>query len=112
VATATAGGTAASCTGSVSFLLSSGALIGTATTYTLASNQLKSVSLAFSSVSASAARVEIRPVVTQMGTIPSEAPCQLLVSIETYDTTTGVTHVYLNTTSGASSLPVVAGRAQ
>jgi hypothetical protein len=106
VAAASSSGTAASCTGSISFLSSTGTLIGTATTYTLGTNQLKSVSLPFSTASASAGRIEIRPVVTQTGTTPSDVPCQLLISIETYDSTTGVTHLYLSTTQPASGEPI------
>jgi hypothetical protein len=109
VAPASGGGTAASCTGSISFLNASGAVIGTATSYTLGTNQLKSVSLPFASVSASAGRVEIRPVVTQTGTAPSNVPCQLLISIETYDTTTGVTHAYITTTVPAPQVAVERG---
>jgi hypothetical protein len=95
VAAESSGGTAASCTGSIEFLNSSGTVIGTATTYTLGTNQLKSVSVPFSSVGASG-RAEIRGVITQTGTAPSDVPCELLVSLETYDTASGVTHVYVS----------------
>jgi hypothetical protein len=96
IAEASSSGTAASCTGSISFLNSSGTVIGTATTYTLGTNQLKSVSLPYSSAGASG-RAEIRGVVTQTITTGSDVPCELLVSLETYDTTSGVTHIYLTT---------------
>ena len=102
VAAASASGTAASCTGSLSFLSNTGTAIGSATTYTLATNQIKSATLPFSSVSASSGRTEIRPVVTQTGSVPSDVPCQLQVSIETYDSTSGVTHLYISTTMAAA----------
>ena len=90
----TSSGTAASCTGSISFLNSAGTVIGTATTYTLGTNQLKSVSVPYSSTGASG-RTEVRGVVTQTVTSGADVPCQLLLSLETYDTSTGVTHVYV-----------------
>ena len=86
-------GTAASCTGSISFVNGSGTTIGSATSYTLTSNELKSVSLPYSEVTGASGRTEVRGVITQTGT--SGVPCQLLISLETFDTTTGVTHVYL-----------------
>ena len=104
VAAASSSGTAASCTGSISFLNSSGTVIGTATTYTLGTNQLKSVSVAYSAVG-EAGRAEIRGVVTQTGATPSDVPCELLVSLETYDTTTGVTHVYLSSGTAGYGAP-------
>jgi len=104
VAEASSSGTAASCTGSISFLNSSGTAIGSATAYTLGTNQLKSVSLPYSSVGASG-RTEIRGVVTQTGTTPSDVPCQLLVSLETYDTSTGVTHIYVSGGGGGYGAP-------
>lgn len=94
IAAASSSGTAASCTGSISFLNSSGTVIGTATTYTLATNQSKSVSVPYSSAGATG-RTEIRGVLTQTITEGSGVPCELLVSLETFDTSTGVTHVYL-----------------
>jgi hypothetical protein len=103
VAAASSSGTAASCTGSISFLNSGGTVIGTATTYTLGTNQITSVSLPFSKVSASAGRVEVRGVITR--TAGSNVPCELLISLETYDTTTGVTHVYISGGAGGYASP-------
>jgi hypothetical protein len=108
VAAESSGGTAASCTGSISFLNSSGAVIGTATPYTLGTNQLKSVSVAYAAVGESG-RAEIRGVVTQTGTRPSDVPCELLVSLETYDSTTLVTHVYLNAGTSSTATPLGGG---
>src|SRR5258706_11123090 len=45
IAAASSTGTAASCTGSVSFVNSSGATIGTATSFTVGTGQIASVSL-------------------------------------------------------------------
>jgi hypothetical protein len=104
VAEASSSGTAASCTGSISFLNSGGTVIGTATTYTLGTNQLKSVSLPYSSVGATG-RTEIRAVITQTVTTGSDVPCDLLISLETFDTTSGVTHVYVSRGSGGYGPP-------
>jgi len=88
-------GNAASCTGSVSFLNSSGTAIGSATTFTVTSGQIASVKLAYSSTAASG-RTVVRAVVTQtFATGSSAAPCELATSLETYDSSTGVTHAYI-----------------
>jgi len=94
-AEASSSGTAASCTGSISFLNSSGTVIGSAATYTLGTNQMKSVSLPYAS-SGATGRTEIRAVVTQTVTAGSDAPCRLLISLETYDSSTGVTHIHVS----------------
>ena len=93
-AEASSSGMAASCTGTISFLNNSGTVIGTAASFTLGTNQLKSVSIPYASAGASG-RTEIRGVVTQTFTQGSDVPCELLVSLETYDTSTGVTHVHV-----------------
>jgi hypothetical protein len=86
-------GTAASCTGTISFLNSSGTAIGTATSFTVTSGKTFSLSMPYSNTGASGSRTEIRGVISV--TVTSGAPCTLSSSFETYDTTSGVTHIYL-----------------
>ena len=100
-ATTVSGGTAASCTGSISFLNASGTTIGSATTFTVGSGQISSVTLPFSKAGASSTRTEIRGVVSLTVTTGSgAAPCALATSLETYDSSTGATHVYLASPDG------------
>jgi hypothetical protein len=88
-------GTAASCTGSVSFLSAAGTVIGSASPFTATSGQIASVKLPYATTAASG-RTVVRAVVTQTFTTGSSAaPCALATSLETYDTTTGVTHAYV-----------------
>ena len=95
-ASASSSGTAASCAGSISFVNSSGTAIGTATSFTVGSGQISSVALPFNKVGASGVRTEIRSVVSlTIATGTGAAPCNLVTSLETYDTATGVTHLYL-----------------
>jgi hypothetical protein len=108
LATASSGGTAASCTGSVSFVNSSGATIGTATSYTITSGQTSSVSLAFTSAGISGSRGEIRVVVAATRT--SGVPCDLQVSLQTFDTSSGATHLYTATSLGEISGGLIRGR--
>ncbi len=96
VASASSSGTAASCTGTISFLNASGTAIGTATTFTIASGVISSVSLPFAKVGVTGTRTEIRGVITHTVTLNSGVPCSLEATLETYDTSTGVTHVYLS----------------
>jgi hypothetical protein len=94
-ATASSSGRAASCTGAIGFVNSSGTAIGSATSFTVTSGQTFSASLPFNKVAASGTRAEIRGVVTVTESTGSgAAPCQLTTSLETFDTATGVTHVY------------------
>ena len=102
LASNTTSGTAASCTGTVAFLNSTGTTIGTATPFTLAADAATSVTLAFSSAGLASPRGLIRTVLTTTNT--SNVPCSLSFSLNTYDTSTGVTHVFL-TGSGIQSGP-------
>jgi hypothetical protein len=95
LASNTSTGTAASCAGSISFLNASGAAIGSATSFTVTSGQTFSASLPFAKTAASS-RTTIRGVVTLTeSTTTTNPPCDLQVSMETFDTSTGVTHAYL-----------------
>ena len=99
LAAASSSGTAASCTGTVSFVSATGAAIGTATSFSLSSGQTSSVSLPFSKVGGSG-RTEIRGVISLTETVGSGVPCNLVSSLETYDTSTGVTHLFLSGPGG------------
>jgi hypothetical protein len=92
LAGASARGTAASCTGSISFLNASGTTIGTATPFTVTSGQTFSAKLPYATTAASG-RTVVRGVVSL--TTTSGTPCALTTTLETYDTTTGVTHIFL-----------------
>ena len=93
VASNSSSGTAASCTGSISFLSSTGTTIGSATSFTVTSEQLASASLPFASAGLSGIRGEIRGEIQL--TVTSGVPCALAFSFETFDSTTGATHIYL-----------------
>lgn len=92
LASASSIGTAASCTGTVSFLSATGATIGTATPYTVTSGQTSSVSLAFTSAGITGSRGELR--VDIAATRTSGVPCTLQISLQTFDTSSGATHFY------------------
>jgi hypothetical protein len=91
-------GTAASCTGTITFLNSSGAAIGSATTFTVTTGDISSVSLPFSKAGITGARGEIRGVIDL--TLSSGVPCAPGFSFETFDTSTGVTHIFLGNPGG------------
>jgi hypothetical protein len=93
-----ASGTAASCTGSISFNNSAGTAIGTATNFTLTSGQISSVSLPFNRVASSGVRAEVIAVISQTTTTSSttRVPCELRYAVETFDTATGASHVYIS----------------
>jgi len=96
VAAASSTGTAASCTGTIAFYNSSGTAIGTATPFTVGAGVVFSDNLAFARVGATGVRTIIRGVVTLTEMVGSGVPCALAAAMETYDTTTGVTHLHFN----------------
>ena len=91
-ASASSTGTAASCTGSVSFANSSGTAIGSATSFTISGGDVTSIALPYSK-SGLTGRGEI--VVSVTLSLASGTPCALASSLETFDTSSGVTHIYV-----------------
>jgi hypothetical protein len=86
-------GTAASCSGSILFHNSGGSLIGSATAFTIASGQISSARLPFSSAGATGTRTLIRGTVQlTLASSSPRPPCSLAFSLATYDTSTGATH--------------------
>lgn len=100
-ATASSSGTAASCTGTITFTSATGTIIGTATSFTVTSGQVFSASLPFSKAGASGTRAEIVGSVQLTVSSSSSTPCSLANSLETFDTSSGVTHIFLG--GGSSS---------
>ncbi len=94
-------GTAASCTGTITFIDAAGATVGSASTFTVTAAQTYSASLPYTSTG-SAGRTVIRGQVTWTApTSSTSAPCNLQASFETYDTSSGVTHLLLGGAGGA-----------
>lgn len=97
-------GTAASCSGTISFLDASGNTIGTATSFTVTSGQAFSASLPHSSTGASG-RTLIRGLIQLTFSTSSQAPCALTGSLETFDTASGVTHAFLEAKAASPGGP-------
>ena|SRR5215471_7367731 len=93
LAAASASGTAATCIGTISFLSSTGAVIGAATTFTIGSSATATASLPFGSAGISGNRGELRAVISLTRT--SGTPCELAASLATFDTSSGATHLYV-----------------
>src|SRR5580700_3376206 len=89
--------TAPSCSGTVTFLNAGGTAIGKATSFTTTGSQVFSTQLTFSQlgVASSDTRGEFVASVQLSGPFTSFGGCSLVFSLETFDTTSGVTHVYL-----------------
>jgi hypothetical protein len=90
------GGTAPSCTGTITFYNASGGVIGAATSFTIGSGQIFSATLPYASTGAAGSRTVVRAqIALGVVTIASLQPppaCVLSSSLETWDTATGVTH--------------------
>jgi hypothetical protein len=104
VAATSSRGTAASCTGNISFLNAAGAVIGTATNFTVTTGQISSVALPFSRAASTGSRVEVRGAVQLTTPTTNAPPCSLEFSLETYDTVSGVTHLFLSNSAGQSTV--------
>lgn len=96
-ASASSSGTAASCTGTVTFTNAAGTAIGTATSFTVTGGVIDTVSLPFAKSGETGTRTEI---VASVQPTSSSAPCGLVFSLETYDTSSGVTHVHIDGAQG------------
>jgi hypothetical protein len=103
------------CSGYVSFYDASGSIIGAAATFTIVGGQIFSVALPYASVGAAGLRAEIRAEVVLTAAAPQgfawagprELPsiplCVLGSSIETYDSTTGVTHAFASVSAAQTT---------
>jgi 2-methylcitrate dehydratase PrpD len=98
VNTANTSGT--SCSASMSFLDTSGNTIGNTTTFTIGGGQTFSVNLPFSQVPGTAARAQIRAVVTV-----TTSSCALMSSLELFDTATGVLHALFSSVNPGTGVP-------
>jgi hypothetical protein len=85
----------AACTGTIAFSNSAGT-IGTPTTFSVTPGQFKTVTLPFSGAGLTGIRGEIRGEVSVALPTASSSGCSLVLSFETYDSTTGATHALLN----------------
>lgn len=100
------GATAPSCSGTVTFANASGKTVSSPASFTTTGSQIFSTQLTFSELGATGVRSEfLASVQLTSAALPATASCSLVLSLETFDTSTGVTHVYLgNPTVGTSVL--------
>jgi hypothetical protein len=100
-------GTAASCTGAVTFFNASGMAIGAAQTFTLTAGETSPIRLPFTSTGGTGSRTTVRAVVSlTTPTTTPRPPCTVNVSMAIFETNTGTTAAIL---SGFQSLGVVFG---
>jgi hypothetical protein len=110
---ATGNNPAPSCTGTISFLLSSSATPPNPVGFTLPSGQFAFVDLPFSKIGVSTPPGEVVGKVAQTVSVPSQAPCSLGMSLVVFDTTTGVGHLILGNAStqlGLTPIPSLGER--
>jgi hypothetical protein len=109
MAAQSSGAPAPSCNGTVTFYNESGSVIGAPVAFTALAGQIASVPLPYSSAGGSGSRLVIRaeivlttsPPPGASGSNSSVPACMLGSSFETYDTATGITHIFF---SGATPL--------
>jgi hypothetical protein len=103
-ASTAAGATAPTCTGTVTFANASGKTIGTPASFTTTGSQVTSIQLTFSQLGSSGTRGQFVASVQLASAFPPAAPCSLVFSLETFDNSSGVTHVYLGNSSTGTAL--------
>jgi hypothetical protein len=103
-ASTTAGATAPACTGTVTFANASGKTIGTPASFTTTGSQVTSMQLTFSQLDPSGTRGEFLASVQLTTAFSQAARCELVFSLETFDSSSGVTHVYLGNSSTGTAL--------
>ena len=104
------GATATSCSGTITFTDANGKTIGTPANFTTAGSEIYSKQLTFSQLGASGTRGEFAASIAVSGnSMPyTRSFCTFNYSLETFDTTTGATHVFVGnsgTTLGAVLIP-------
>lgn len=97
---------APACTGTVTFTNTSGAVIGKPTSFSTTGSQVTSVQLLFKDLQLASTDVrgEFVANVQLTRSVPATAPCSLVFSLETFDSSTGVTHVYLGNSATGTAL--------
>ncbi len=98
---------APSCAGTVTFANASGKTIGTPTTFTTTGSEVFSTQLTFSQLAPTGTRGEFVASVQLTGLLTTNAQCSLVFSLETFDDTTGVTHVYLGNSAASGPSAVI-----
>jgi hypothetical protein len=94
-----ANGTAASCTGTISFNTATGASAETPVKFTVTAGQISSATLTAAKLGVvNGQRAEF--IGSVQLTLTPKTPCTLSISLETFDSTTGATHVYLQSPAG------------
>jgi hypothetical protein len=92
-------GTAASCTGTISFNTATGAAAETPVKFTVTAGQIYSAQLTAAKLGVvNGQRAEF--IGSVQLTLTPKTPCTLSISLETFDSTTGATHVYLQSPAG------------
>jgi hypothetical protein len=84
-----------SCTGTISFSNAGGA-IGTPASFTVGAGGFQTITLPFASAGLTGNRGEIQGKVSLAISSTAPAPCSLVFSLETYDSTTFATHAVLS----------------
>jgi len=102
-------GVPAHCTGSITFYNAAGIAISTPATFAIGTRQMFSVPLPYASTGGTGARTVVRAEIAMVATVAGFGipPCVLVSSIESYDTTTGVTHAYAQGTLGQGLIGVI-----
>jgi hypothetical protein len=103
-----AGGTAPSCTGTMAFTLSGGTTTAPMA-FTLGSGQFATANMPFTNSGITTSPGEVVGKVSLTNDLSTRTPCNLSMSLEVFDTTSGVGHVILGSpalTGGIGPIPL------
>lgn len=97
---------APSCAGTISFWNANGA-IGTPASFTIGSEEFKTVTLPFASAGLTGNRGEIQGKISLTTSTSARTACSLMSSMETYDSITSATHTVLSSSLVANVGPIL-----
>ena len=95
---------AASCTGTITFANATGTTVGSPVTFTTTGSAVFTTQLSFSALGVAGTRGEFVADIKVTSLVPSTAGCSLLFSLETFDQSTGATHVWLANSAAAPAI--------
>jgi len=108
--TGSTGSTAASCSGTITFTDAAGKAIGSPVSFTTTGTEIYSKQLTFTQLGASGTRGEfVASIALNSSATAAQGFCAFNYSLETFDTTTGATHVYLGNPAAAQGAILIPG---
>ena len=97
------------CAGTITFTNASGAAVADPVSFTTTGSQVFSTQLSFSKLASAGVRAEFVASILQNLAVPPSGFCSMAFSLETFDTSTGATHIVFGNSSAVGQIPLPPG---